>query len=156
MPKTLLGKIILPIVLQLVTFCANAADLIDTAASATSFKTFLAAVKTAGITETLKNTGPYTVFIPSDQAFAKLPDGAWAALSKDKARLTKLVNYHIIRGKILITDIKPGPANTIQGDTVKLTSDNGMVTINGAHVTQSDISADNGVLHEIDTILIPE
>lgn len=134
----------------------HAADLIEAASSASTFKTFLAAAKSAGLTETLKTSGPYTIFTPSDQAFAKLSNETRDNLMKDKARLEKVLKYHMVPGKILVADVKPGPTSTVEGSTVKLTSDNGIVTINGASVIQSDTEADNGVIHEIDTVLLPK
>jgi uncharacterized surface protein with fasciclin (FAS1) repeats len=135
---------------------ARAGNLIDTAASAGSFKTFLASVKAAGLSDSLKNHGPFTVFAPSDDAFAKLPRGTMSALLKDKVRLAQLLTHHIVAGKILISEVKPGTLKTIQGDAVTLTSDNGKVTIDGANVTQSDLSADNGVIQAIDAVIMPK
>lgn len=132
---------------------AFAADLITAAEESVSLKTFVAAVDAAGLTETLRNTGPYTVFAPVDSAFQHLPPGELDALLKDKARLAEVLSYHIIPGKIPIADVKPGDAKTIEGKTVKLTSDNGMVTVNEASVIQSDLEADNGIIHEIDKVI---
>ncbi len=156
MLKTFLANISIVLTLSFCHLHASAADLIETAAAASNFKTFLSAAKTAALTDTLKSSGPYTLFLPSDQAFAKLPEGTLTALMKDKTRLTQVLSYHIIPGKILITDIKPGQTATLASEMVKLTSDNGIVTINGARVIQSDLNADNGVIHEIDAVLIPQ
>jgi uncharacterized surface protein with fasciclin (FAS1) repeats len=135
---------------------ARAANIIDTAASKGSFKTFVAAVKAAGLTDTLKNSGPYTVFAPTDAAFAKLPPGTWEALSKDKVKLNHVLAYHIVPGKMLVTEVKPGPVKTTEGGMLTLKSDNGMVKVNEANVTQSDMNADNGVIHGIDTVVLPK
>lgn len=135
---------------------AQADNLIDTAASAGSFKTFLASVKAAGLADSLKNQGPFTVFAPNDEAFAKLPRGTMSALLKDKVRLAQLLTHHIVPGKILVAEVKPGALKTVQGDAVTLTSDNGKVTIDGANVTQSDLSADNGVIQTIDRVILPK
>ncbi len=135
---------------------AQAGNLMDTAASAGTFKTFLASVKAAGLSESLKNQGPFTVFAPSDDAFAKLPRGTMSALLKDKVRLAQLLTHHIVPGKILVAEVKPGALKTIQGDAVTLTSDNGKVTIDGANVTQSDLTADNGVIQSIDMVMLPK
>ena len=135
---------------------ARAGNLIETATSAGSFKTFLASVKAAGLSDSLKHQGPFTVFAPSDDAFAKLPRGTMSALLKDKVRLAQLLTHHIIPGKILVAEVKPGALKTIQGDAVTLTSDNGKVTIDGANVTQSDLSADNGVIQVIDKVIMPK
>jgi len=140
-------------------FCAAdalSADIIATATTAGTFKSFLTAVKAAGFTNTLKNTGPYTVFAPSDEAFEKLPAGTMDALLKDKARLAKILAHHIIPGRLLVSKVKPDKIKTLEGDMLTITSDNGMVTVDNANVTQSDIAADNGIIHEIDTVVLDE
>ena len=134
----------------------QAADLVETASTSGSFKTFLAAAEAAGITETLKNSGPYTVFAPSDFAFNQLPPGTVNSLMKDKVRLAQILSHHVIPGKITVADVKPGEVQTIQGDTVTLKSDNGKVTVDNANVVQSDMMADNGVIHEIDAVVLPQ
>ncbi|OWW18533.1 fasciclin domain-containing protein [Noviherbaspirillum denitrificans] len=135
---------------------AWAADLVETASTSGSFKTFLAAAKVAGITDTLKNSGPYTVFAPSDAAFNQLPPGTVNSLMKDKAKLVEILSHHVIPGKVTVAEVKPGKVQTIQGDTVTLKSDNGKVTVENANVVQSDMMADNGVIHEIDAVVLPE
>lgn len=140
----------------LLVFNAHAADLVDTAIAAGNLKTFVAAVKAAGFTESLKGPGPYTVFAPSDEAFSHLPPGTWEALIKDKARLAQVITYHVIPGKTLVADVKPGMTKTLQGAMLHLKSDNGMVTVDEATVTQSDILADNGVLHMINAVALPK
>jgi uncharacterized surface protein with fasciclin (FAS1) repeats len=140
----------------LTTAFSTAANIVETVNDARTFKIFVAALKKSGLAETLQNSGPYTVFAPSDEAFAKLPPGSLDALMKDKEKLNKLLSYHVIQGKILVTEIKPGKSKTLQGDTLTLTSDNGKVTVNDANVTQSDLNADNGVIHEIDTVIMPQ
>jgi uncharacterized surface protein with fasciclin (FAS1) repeats len=134
---------------------ANAANIVDTANDTRTFKVFVTALKKSGLAETLQNSGPYTVFAPSDEAFSKLPPGTLDALMKDKEKLGKVLSYHVIEGKVLVTEIKPGKTKTLQGDALTLTSDNGKVTVNGANVTQSDMNADNGVIHEIDRVIMP-
>jgi uncharacterized surface protein with fasciclin (FAS1) repeats len=134
---------------------ALAANLVETAAAAGSFKTFVAALKAAGFTDALEHTGPYTVFAPTDDAFAKLPAGTWNALSKDKVKLAQVLAYHIIPGKVTVMEVKPGKVQTTQGGMLTLTSDNGKVTVNEANITQSDVIADNGVIHAIDTVVLP-
>jgi uncharacterized surface protein with fasciclin (FAS1) repeats len=134
---------------------ALAANIVDTASNAGSFKIFVAALKSAGFDETLKNTGPYTVFAPTDEAFSKLPAGTWEAIVKDKVKLSDVLAYHVIPGKVLITEVKPGKVKTVQGETINLKSDNGKVTVNDANVTESDIKADNGVIHAIDKVNLP-
>ncbi|HYD96068.1 MAG TPA: fasciclin domain-containing protein [Noviherbaspirillum sp.] len=135
---------------------AWSADLVETASTSGSFKTFLAAAKAAGIAETLKNSGPYTVFAPSDYAFNQLPPGTVDSLMKDKARLAEILSHHVIPGKVMVADVKPGKVKTIQGDELVLKSDNGKVTVDNANVVQSDMMADNGVIHEIDTVVLPQ
>lgn len=135
---------------------ALAADLVETASTAGSFKTFLAAVKASGIADTLKNSGPYTVFAPSDSAFDKLPPGTVNSLMRDKGKLSEILAYHVIPGKVTVADVKPGKVKTIQGDLLTLTSDNGKVTVDSANVIQSDLIADNGVIHEIDAVVLPK
>jgi uncharacterized surface protein with fasciclin (FAS1) repeats len=132
------------------------ADIVDTATTAGTFKVFVAALKTSGFTQTLKNSGPYTVFAPTDEAFAKLPPGTWDALSKDKAKLAQVLAHHVIPGKIMVAEVKPGKVKTAQGDSLTLSSDNGKVTVDNANITQSDVVADNGVIHAIDKVVLPE
>ena len=135
---------------------AQAGNLIDTAVSAGSFKIFLASVKAAGLSDSLKNQGPFTIFAPSDDAFAKLPRGTMRALMRDKVRLAQLLTHHIVPGKILVAQVKPGAIRTVDGDAVTLTSDNGKVTVDGANVTQSDLFADNGIIQVIDAVIMPK
>ena len=144
------------ITLTFIPFQIFAADLIETASNSGTSKIFLAAVKTAGLTETLKNSGPYTVFVPTDAAFEKLPAGALEALLKDKNRLAQVLTYHVIPGKVMIAEVKPGKVKTMQGNLLTLTSDNGKVTVNDANVIQSDMTADNGVIHEVDALVLPK
>ncbi len=132
-----------------------AADIVDTAVATGSLKTFVAALKAAGFTQALKSSGPYTVFAPSDEAFAKLPTGTWDALIKDKAKLAQVLAYHVVPGKILVAEVKPGNVKTVQGSTLRLASDNGQVTVNDAKITQSDVLADNGIIHAIDAVVLP-
>ena len=133
--------------------CAD--DLLDTAKRAGSFKTFVDAVKAAGLTRQLKAEGPYTVFMPTDAAFQHDDDDAWKSLKKDPDQLARVIRYHIIPGTVKVAEVKPGPAKSDQGLPLQLKSDNGMVTVNGARVTDSDLMADNGIIHGIDHLLIP-
>jgi uncharacterized surface protein with fasciclin (FAS1) repeats len=132
-----------------------AADIVETVAADRSFDIFTTALETAGFAQTLKNTGPYTVFAPTNEAFTKLPPGTWEQLSQDKIKLARVLAYHVIPGKVSVSEIKPGEIKTTQGSTIKLTSDNGKVTVNGANVTQSDLAADNGIIHAIDAVILP-
>lgn len=134
---------------------ALGADVVATAAADGSLKTFVSALQTAGLADTLRGPGPFTIFAPTDQAFAKLPPDQLKALMKDKVRLAQILTYHILPGKTLVTEFKPGPTQTVQGDMLMLKSDNGMITVDNANVIQSDLQADNGVIQAIDTVLMP-
>lgn len=131
------------------------ANIVDTAASAGSFSTLVAAVKAAGLVDTLKGAGPFTVFAPTDDAFAKLPAGTVDALLKDVPKLKKILTYHVVSGKVMAADVtKMTSATTVEGSDVKIDASEG-VKINGSTVTTADVAADNGVIHIIDTVLMP-
>jgi uncharacterized surface protein with fasciclin (FAS1) repeats len=131
------------------------ADIIDTAVNAGSFSTLVTAIKAANLSDTLKGAGPFTVFAPTDEAFAKLPKGTVEALLQDIPKLKKILTYHVVAGKVLSSDVaKLKSAHTVEGSDVKIDASHG-VKINDATVTQPDIAADNGVIHIIDTVLIP-
>ena len=131
------------------------ANIVDTAVKAGSFNTLLAAVKAAGLVDTLKGDGPFTLFAPTDEAFAKLPKGTVDALLKDIPKLKKILTYHVVSGKVLAADVvKLKSATTVEGSDVKIDASHG-VKINNATVATRDIAADNGVIHVIDTVLIP-
>ncbi len=131
------------------------ADIVDTAVEAGSFTTLVAAVKAAGLVETLKGTGPFTVFAPTDEAFAKLPAGTVDELLKDIPKLKKILTYHVVSGKVMAADVvKLKSATTVEGSDVKIDASNG-VKINSSTVVTSDVAADNGVIHIIDTVLMP-
>jgi uncharacterized surface protein with fasciclin (FAS1) repeats len=131
------------------------ADIIDTAVNAGSFNTLVAAIKAAGLVDTLKGAGPFTVFAPSDDAFAKLPAGTVDSLLQDIPKLTKILTYHVVSGKVMAADVvKLNSAKTVEGSEVKIDASNG-VKINDATVVTPDIATDNGVIHVIDTVLIP-
>lgn len=135
---------------------APKADIVDTAVAAGSFKTLVTAIQAAGLVDTLKSPGPFTVFAPTDAAFAKLPAGTVEALLKDKAKLTQILTYHVVSGKVLSGDIKTGDVKTVQGQTLAIRKDAMGVTVNGAKVVTADVLATNGVIHVIDTVLIPK
>jgi hypothetical protein len=135
---------------------AFGSDLVETASSSGEIKTFVAALKSAGFADSLKNDGPYTIFAPADSAFDKLPPGTKNELMKDKKKLAQVLAYHVIPGKIMVAEVKPGKVQTIQGSSLTLKSDNGKVTVDEANVTQSDVTADNGVIHVIDTVVLPK
>ncbi|MBS3030152.1 MAG: fasciclin domain-containing protein [Dolichospermum sp. DET50] len=131
------------------------ADIVDTAVKAGSFSTLIAAVKAAGLVDTLKGDGPFTLFAPTDEAFAKLPKGTVDSLLKDIPKLQKILTYHVVSGKVLAADVaKLKSATTVEGSDVKIDASHG-VKINNATVATPDIAADNGVIHVIDTVLIP-
>lgn len=131
-------------------------DIVDIAVANGSFKTLVAAVAAAGLVETLKSAGPFTVFAPTDSAFAKLPAGTVEALLKDKAKLTAILTYHVVPGTVLAADVvKLTAAATVQGGTVKIATRDGKVLINGAEVLAADVKASNGVIHVIDSVLLP-
>ncbi|KEO58403.1 fasciclin domain-containing protein [Thalassospira permensis] len=144
--------------LALATLPAKAADIVDTAVSAGSFKTLVAAVQAAGLVETLKGEGPFTVFAPTDDAFAKLPAGTVDDLLKpeNKEKLVAILTYHVVPGKVMSTDIagKEMEVASVQGDTIDVNATSG-VMVDGATVTQADVEADNGVIHVIDTVIMP-
>jgi uncharacterized surface protein with fasciclin (FAS1) repeats len=131
------------------------ADIVDTAVAAGSFTTLAAALTAAGLVETLKGKGPFTVFAPTDEAFKKLPDGTVEALLKDVPKLKKILTYHVVSGKVMAADVaKMKSATTVEGSDVMVDATNG-VKINDSMVTKADIAADNGVIHMIDSVLMP-
>ncbi len=131
------------------------ADIVDTAVNAGSFNTLVTAVKAAGLVDTLKGPGPFTVFAPTDDAFAKLPEGTIDSLLQDVPQLTKILTYHVVSGKVKASDVvKLKSATTLEGATLKIDATNG-VKVNDAKVVTPDVEADNGVIHVIDTVLIP-
>jgi uncharacterized surface protein with fasciclin (FAS1) repeats len=137
------------------------ADIVDTAVAAGSFNTLVAAVKAAGLVDTLKGKGPFTVFAPTDDAFAKLPKGTVEGLLKDIPKLTAVLTYHVVAGKVLAADVvKLKTAKTVQGQEVKIDASkwhmHKNVKINDAEVVKADIVADNGVIHVIDKVLLPK
>jgi uncharacterized surface protein with fasciclin (FAS1) repeats len=134
---------------------AQAKDIVDTAVDAGSFKTLATALGAAGLVETLKGKGPFTVFAPTDEAFAKIPKADLEALLKDKAKLTAVLTYHVVPGKVMAADVKAGKVKTVQGSDITVTTKGG-VMVNKAKVIKTDIVADNGVIHVIDTVIMPK
>ena len=149
-------KLLIAGAVALAALSAQAKDIVDTAVGAGSFTTLVTALKAAGLVETLKGKGPFTVFAPTDEAFAKIPKADLDALLMDKSKLTAVLTYHVVPGKILSKDIKPGKAKTVQGSELTIAKTNGGVTVDAAKVTAADIVADNGVIHVIDTVLMPK
>ena len=133
-------------------------DIVNTAAAAGSFGTLLAAAEAAGLVETLKGEGPFTVFAPTDDAFAALPEGTVASLllPENKDQLVSILTYHVVPGKVMSTDLVDDmEAPTVQGGTLTIDLDNG-VMVEAATVTAADIEASNGVIHVIDMVILPE
>ena len=132
------------------------ADIVDTAVKAGDFGTLVSAIKAAGLVDTLKGKGPFTVFAPTDEAFAKLPEGTVDGLLKDIPKLKQILTYHVVSGKVMAADVtKLKSATTVEGSDVKIDSSKG-VKVNESNVTTPDVSADNGVIHIIDTVLMPQ
>ena len=142
--------------LVLVSSAAMAADIVDTAVAAGSFKTLAAALQKAGLVDTLKGKGPFTVFAPTDTAFAKIPKAQLDALLADKAMLTKVLTYHVVAGKVMAADVKAGPVKTVEGDDLTISIENGRVMADKSNVTKTDIVASNGVIHVIDSVMMPK
>ncbi|MGA1181153.1 MAG: fasciclin domain-containing protein [Marivivens sp.] len=133
----------------------NSMDIVDTAINAGSFTTLVAAVQAAGLVDTLKGEGPFTVFAPTDEAFAALPEGTVEGLLADPEALAKILTYHVIAGKVMSTDLSDGmTAATVNGAEVTITTMGG-VKINGANVISADIETSNGVIHVIDQVILP-
>lgn len=137
------------------------ADIVDTAVAAGSFKTLITAVKAAGLVDTLKSKGPFTVFAPNDDAFAKLPKGTVEGLLKDIPKLKAVLTYHVVSGKVMAADaVKLKTAKTVQGQEIKIDASKWHLhknpKINDANVIKLDVIADNGVIHVIDKVLLPK
>jgi uncharacterized surface protein with fasciclin (FAS1) repeats len=131
-------------------------DIVDTAVEDGSFATLTQALAAAGLLETLKGSGPYTVFAPSDEAFDRLPPGTLQALLADKAKLTEVLTYHVVPGMVMATEVaKLSSAKTVLGRSVRITKLGEDVTIDNANVVKSDIAAANGVIHVIDAVILP-
>lgn len=133
-----------------------AGDIVDVAVSAGSFNTLAAALQAADLVGTLKGEGPFTVFAPTDDAFAKIPQAQLDALLADKEKLTAVLTYHVVPGKVMAADVvNLGSATTVQGGSLRIATADG-VTVEGASVIETDIEASNGVIHVIDTVLMPK
>jgi len=144
-------RLLIASVLTVSALGVNAKDIVDTAVAAGNFETLAAALKAADLVPTLKGKGPFTVFAPTDAAFAKIPKADLDALLKDKAKLKAVLTYHVVSGKVMSTDLKAGNVKTVQGSNVMVT------TMGGAMVNDAKVvAADNGVIHAIDTVLMPK
>ena len=135
---------------------ALAKDIVQTAQDNGSFNTLVVAIKEAGLVETLKGKGPFTVFAPTDAAFAKIPKDQLDAVLKDKAKLTKVLTYHVVPSTVLAKDVKPGMVKTVEGQSITIKAEGGKVMADNAVVTMTDVKADNGVIHVIDTVIMPK
>jgi uncharacterized surface protein with fasciclin (FAS1) repeats len=134
-------------------------DIVDTAVGAGSFETLVAAVKAADLVETLKGEGPFTVFAPTDEAFAKLPEGTVEDLLKpeNKDKLVSILTYHVVPGKVMASDVVTlTSAKTVNGQSLSIKVDGGTVMVDNAKVVTSDIACSNGVIHVIDTVVLPQ
>jgi uncharacterized surface protein with fasciclin (FAS1) repeats len=149
-------KLLLATTLLLTTSLSFAGDIIDVAAANPDFSTLVTAVKAAGLVDTLKGKGPFTVFAPTNAAFAKIPKADLDALLKDKAKLTAILTYHVVAGKVMAMDVKPGMVKSVEGSSFNVTVENGTVKVDGATVTKTDIAATNGVIHVIDAVIMPK
>jgi transforming growth factor-beta-induced protein len=142
--------------LALSSFAASAADIVDTAVSAGQFNTLVAAVKAAGLVDTLKGPGPFTVFAPTDEAFAKLPPGTVEGLLKDPEKLKGILLYHVVSGKVMAAQVvKMKTAKSVEGGPIMIMAKGGKVMVDNANVVKTDIACDNGVIHVIDTVIMP-
>ncbi|CAI3802006.1 fasciclin domain-containing protein [Rheinheimera sp. MM224] len=145
------------LVVSAASYAAAKADIVDTAVAAGSFNTLVTAVKAADLVDTLKGAGPFTVFAPNDAAFAKIPAADLQALLKDKAALGKVLTYHVVAGKVMAADVvKLTSAKTVQGQELKIAVKDGVVYVDGAKVISTDIETSNGVIHVIDSVVLPK
>lgn len=152
MKKTIIASAIL----LSFTTSVFAKDIVDTAVANGNFKTLATALTAAGLIETLKGPGPFTVFAPTDEAFAKIPKADLDALLKDKAKLSAVLTYHVVAGKVMAADVKTGKVKTVQGSELNIEVNSSNVKVDNATITKTDIVTDNGVIHVIDTVVIPK
>lgn len=148
-------KLIIGLALASSAFSVQAKDIVDTAISAGNFGTLVTALKAAGLVDTLKGKGPFTVFAPTDEAFAKIPKANLDALLADKAKLSGVLTYHVVSGRVMAKDVKAGSVKTVQGSALTISTKDG-VMVDGAKVIKTDIVTDNGVIHVIDTVVMPK
>jgi uncharacterized surface protein with fasciclin (FAS1) repeats len=137
------------------TPAAASKDIVDTAVGAGDFTTLAKLLTSAGLVDTLKGAGPFTVFAPTDAAFAKVPQATLDALAKDPAQLKAVLTYHVVPGKVMAADVQPGPVTTVEGQPITISIAGSAVKVNDATVTKTDITTSNGVIHVIDSVLIP-
>jgi uncharacterized surface protein with fasciclin (FAS1) repeats len=157
--KMFAGALVMSLALLVMPVEANPdkKDIVDTAVGAGSFNTLVAAVKAAGLVETLKGEGPFTVFAPTDEAFAKIPKETLDGLLANKEALTKVLLYHVVAGNVMAKDVVTlKEAKTVQGSAAKITVANGGVKVDDANVVKTDIECTNGVIHVIDSVILPK
>jgi hypothetical protein len=147
-----------PLALRAENDSAAPGDIVEVASKAGSFKTLVAAVKAAGLVETLKGKGPFTVFAPTDTAFAKLPEGTVADLLKpeNKEKLVAILTYHVVPGKVMAADVKTMTVKAVSGKELEIKVEDGKVMVNDSKVVKTDIVASNGVIHVVDTVILPK
>jgi uncharacterized surface protein with fasciclin (FAS1) repeats len=148
-------KLIAISALALTAHIVHAKDIVDTAVAAGDFKTLAVALDKAGLVDTLESKGPFTVFAPTDAAFAKVPKADLDALLADKAKLTSVLTYHVVPGTVMAKDVKAGKVKTVQGSDLTVSTTGG-VKVDNANVVKTDIVADNGVIHVIDSVVMPK
>jgi uncharacterized surface protein with fasciclin (FAS1) repeats len=148
-------KFVIAAAMACAAIAAQAKDIVDTAVGAGTFNTLATALKAAGLVDTLKGPGPFTVFAPTDEAFAKVPKADLDALLADKAKLTAVLTYHVVAGKVMSKDVAAGKVKTVQGSELTITTSDG-VKVDGAKVVKVDIEASNGVIHVIDSVVMPK
>jgi uncharacterized surface protein with fasciclin (FAS1) repeats len=153
--KKAIEKAILITALAFGAAAAQAKDIVDTAVAAGDFKTLAVALEKAGLVETLKGKGPFTVFAPTDAAFAKVPKADLDALLADKEKLAAVLTYHVVPGNVMAKDVKAGKVKTVQGSELTVSTQGG-VKVDGANVVRTDIVAENGVIHVIDSVVLPQ
>ena len=158
--KTKLSLLLIAAVATTLSFTSRAADskdIVDIAAGNDDFSTLVAAVTAAGLVDTLKGDGPFTVFAPTNEAFAKLPEGTVESLLKpeNKDKLVSILTYHVVSGKVMAKDVAAGEVATVNGDMATIAVTDGKVTIDKANVTATDIVGSNGVIHVIDAVILP-
>lgn len=156
-PRRWLGGVALAMLMAAPAFAQGQKDIVDVAVAAGSFKTLVAAVQAAGLVDVLKRPGPLTVLAPTDEAFAKIPKADLDALMKDKAKLSAVLTYHVLTGNVASSDLKMmKDFGTAQGQRVQISSAGGALKINNATIVKPDVPASNGVIHVIDTVLLPK
>ncbi|MCA2998098.1 MAG: fasciclin domain-containing protein [Rhodocyclaceae bacterium] len=154
MNRSIASVVLASVLAMTSSFAMAQKDIVDTAVAAGSFKTLVTAVQAAGLVDTLKSKGPFTVFAPTDEAFAKIPKADLDALLKDKAKLAGVLTYHVVPAKVMAKDAKGGEVKTVNGKVIKITTDKG-VMVNNAKVIKTDVETSNGVIHAIDTVIMP-